>query len=123
MVGLELEVMAKKLDRFGWDRDRNSAAHDRLVTDWIAALADYTLDEIRAACRQWVRDNPRKMCNEGDIRRLIQAARREEMARYQAATSPQEDAPPKKRPTPEEAHRIMVEAGFKPRKFGGGDDQ
>ena len=75
MVALELEVMAKKMDRFGWERDRGTAAHDRLVIDWMEALRDFPLDEVRAACREWVREYPRKMPNEGDIRALVMAAR------------------------------------------------
>lgn len=75
MVAVELEVMAKKMDRFGWERDRNSPAHDRLVTDWMDALCDFPLEEVRAACREWVSSEPRKMPNEGDILKRIMAAR------------------------------------------------
>jgi len=77
MVAVELEVMAKKMDRFGfgWERDRNSPAHDRLVIDWMDALCDFPLDEVRAACREWVSSEPRKMPNEGDILKRIMAAR------------------------------------------------
>jgi hypothetical protein len=122
MVAVELEVMAKKLDRFGWDRDRNSAAHDRLVRDWIAALQDYPLDEIQEACRQWVRQNPRKMCNEGDIRSLIDTARHDEWLKRKAEMPPEPPAPPKNKPTPEQANEILRQAGFAPKTFGRGDE-
>ena len=82
MVAVELEVMAKKMDRFGWERDRGSAAHDRLIVDWMNALQDYPLAEVQEACRAWVLSNPRKMPNEGDIRGVISSHRREAVARH-----------------------------------------
>ena len=85
MVALELEVLAKKHDRFGWDRDRNSPAHDRLITDWMDALQDYPLDEIQAACRAAILDNPRMMPNEGHIVAKINEARRVKVAAFKAA--------------------------------------
>lgn len=75
MVAVELEVLAKKLDRFGWERDRNSPAHDRMLIDWMDALQDYPLDEIRAACREAVRARPNQMPNEGHILAEIMKAR------------------------------------------------
>lgn len=75
MVAVELEVLAKKLDRFGWERDRNSPAHDRMLIDWMDALQDYPLDEIRAACREAVRARPNSMPNEGHIMAEIMKAR------------------------------------------------
>ena len=50
-VALELEVLAKKMDRFGWERDRGTPAHDRMVNDWIDALQDFPLSEIQDAVR------------------------------------------------------------------------
>lgn len=80
MIALELEVLAKKFDRFGWDRDRGSAAHDRLVIDWMDALQDYPLDEVRAACRAAVIASPRHMPNEGQVIAEIMEARRRHVA-------------------------------------------
>ena len=76
VVAVELEVLAKKLDRFGWERDRGSAAHDRLMIDWMDALQDYPIDEIRAACRAAVLENPNRMPNEGHVRAQILEARK-----------------------------------------------
>ncbi|MFV0383369.1 hypothetical protein [Paracoccus sp. (in: a-proteobacteria)] len=95
MVALELEIMAKKMDRFGWDRERGSAAHDRLVRDWIDVLMDYPLTEVRAACRLWVLEAPRRMPNEGDIRAIVIRER----GRRLAASRPPARAP---------AHRGMT---------------
>jgi hypothetical protein len=118
MVGLELEVMAKKLDRFGWDRDRGSAVHDRLVTDWMDALQDYPLDEVKAACVAWVQDNPRRMANEGDIRGKILAAR---ATRIAGLPKPPPE-PARARPTPEQAKAIIEAAGFRVRRMGDSPD-
>lgn len=111
MVAVELEVLAKKLDRFGWERDRGSYAHDRLVTDWMDALQDYPLDEIRAACAQAIIDNPNKMPNEGHVKAAILAARSK-----QVAVLPKPVEPSTPRATPEQrarANDILRAAGFK----------
>jgi len=118
MVAVELEVMAKKMDRFGWERDRNSAAHDRLVSDWMDALHDYPLDEVQAACREWVTSSPRKMPNEGDILGIIKTRRFSAMQAHKANLPP-EPEPPRKKPTPEEAREIMQRAGIAVNRIGG----
>lgn len=75
LIALELEVLARKLDRFGWDRDRGTAAHDRIILDWIDALDRYPLEEIQAACRALILANPRRMPNEGDVVQQIKDTR------------------------------------------------
>jgi hypothetical protein len=109
MVAVELEVMAKKLDRFGWERDRNSYAHDRMVIDWMDALQDYPLDEVRDACRAYVRENPGKMPNEGHIVAAILAARKAAIAHL---PRPETHEPPKERVSKEAAMEILARAGF-----------
>lgn len=118
MVALELEVVAKKMDRFGWEKDRNSTSHDRLMTDWMDALMDFPLVEVQTACRLWVQENPRKMPNEGDIRAIV-------LRQRQRALAARRPVPPTSRPdrrvaplTKERAAEIMQEAGFRPRVFG-----
>lgn len=115
MVAVELEVLAKKFDRFGWERDRGSAAHNRLLLDWMDALHDFPLPEIKAACADAVRDNPDRMPNEGHILKRIIAKRAE--AR-RAAPKPAE--PDRPAPTAEElearkarAAEILSGAGFR----------
>lgn len=112
MVAVELEVLAKKLDRFGWDRDRNTPVHDRLLVDWMDALQDYPLGEIQAACRRAVLQNPNRMVNEGHVKGEILKARRLAVL-------------PSYRPEPDErrevitqsrADEILAEVGFKPRR-------
>lgn len=118
MVAIELEVLAKKFDRFGWDRDRGSAAHDRIVTDWMDALQDYPLSEIQDACRSAVRDRPSHMPNEGHIIELIMAERRRYVAKWKARNQPARPPETKRQPgNPETANRILEEAGFRPRRM------
>lgn len=120
MVAVELEVLAKKMDRFGWERDRNSPAHDRLVIDWMDALQDYPLDEIRAACREAVKARPNAMPNEGHIIAKIMEARalflRMNASQLRSNSDP---TPIREKPSPERIAEIMADVGFKPKTFGG----
>lgn len=74
-MAFELEVLAKQVDRFGWDRDRGTPAHDRVMMDWMDALQDYPLAEIQAACVASVIAYPNKMPNYGHVKAQIIAAR------------------------------------------------
>lgn len=117
MVALELEVLAKKLDRFGWERDRNSPAHDRLVIDWMDALQDFPLDEVRAACRAFIAKNPAKMPNEGHILAMIETARIAYL-QEKARLSPPLPEPPAPLPISKDAAReILDRAGFTPKRL------
>jgi len=113
MIAIELEVMAKKVDRFGWDRDRGTHAHDRLVTDWMDALQDYPLAEVKAACRACILASPNRMPNEGHVLEKIMDARRVAIA---AMPRPR-DEPRPPRVTPEAAAEIMAGAGYTPRRM------
>lgn len=113
MVAVELEVLAKKFDRFGWERDRGSMSHDRIVSDWMAALQDYPLAEVQAACRAAVIDSPSKMPNEGVILRIINAERSKIARRNRKRDV--EAAPVEKRVTAEMASKIMAEVGLSDR--------
>jgi len=108
-VAFELEVLAKKVDRFGWDRDRSTPAHDRLVMDWINALQDFPLGEVQAACVAGVLANPNKMPNEGHVRAEIMRARAKAVAAY---TPPAIPEPPRKRVDPDRANDIVRQAGI-----------
>lgn len=125
MVGLELEVMAKKLDRFGWEKDRGTPAHDRIMSDWMDALQDFPLDEIKNACRACVIELGKRrtggqyvpMPNEGDVLAHIMAERRRRVA---ALPKPREPEPVR---APEHdrraaAARILAETGFA-KRIGG----
>lgn len=75
MVALELDVLATKQDRFGWGRDRGTPTQDRLIVDWMDALQDYPIGEVRAACKACVMDKPSQMPNEGHVVAQIMKAR------------------------------------------------
>lgn len=115
MVALELEVLAKKLDRFGWERDRGSAAHDRIVMDWMDALQDYPLDEVRAACKAAVLESPSKMPNEGHVISQIMAARKRYLALNPPSRAPE---PEKKRMTGEVSNAIAEKYGYGFKRMG-----
>lgn len=115
MVGFELEVLAKKLDRFGWERDRNNPAHDRMMLDWMDTLQDYPLDEIRAACRAAVLERPNAMPNEGHIVAQIKKARAAFLAINRPKPKPE---PERQRPTADQASAILAEYGFRPKRMG-----
>ena len=115
MVALELEVLAKKVDRFGWERDRGSAAHDRLMMDWMNALQDYPLDEVREACAAAILARPDKMPNEGHVVLQIMAARQ----RFLKANPPTPEPEPERKPVDRErAAEILAQAGYAPKRFG-----
>lgn len=113
----ELEALAKKFDRFGWDRDRGTAAQDRIITDWMDALEDFPMAEIRAACKRCVLENPNGMPNEGHVRAAILEARREAVARLPRRDTDQV-TPRHLRPSPEAATEILRANGFAPKRFG-----
>lgn len=100
MVGLELEVISRKVDRFGWDA-MNGHVRQRLIADWISALADFTLEEIGAATREILAGDPREAVNEQKVCRVILRHR----ARRLAAI-PMPPEPERQTPTPEAKARV-----------------
>ena len=118
LVGFEMEVMASKLDKFGWQRDRGSGIAERLLTDWMDALQDYPLGEIQSACAYAIEENPGKMPHEGYIYKIIMRER----AKVIAATRPPKPVEHEThRPTEAERKRsadYLAQAGFAPKKFG-----
>ena len=112
---MELEVLAMKMDRFGWARDRGTAVQDRIIRDWIDALVDYPLDEVQAACRAAVMENPGKMPNEGHVHAQIMAARRRKLA---ATMKPPEPPVARELVSRERAAEILEERGFAPKRMG-----
>ena len=115
MLAMELEYLAKKFDRYGWDRDRNTAAQDRQKLDFMDALQDYPLDEVRAACKAVVLASPNRMPNEGHIVAQVLAERKRAVTHIPKQET-QDEA--RKRVTAERAAQIVAAAGFAPRRFG-----
>jgi hypothetical protein len=102
MIGFEQEVLAKTVDRFGWDRDAGSPSHDRMVTDWMNSLQDFPLVEVQRACLAAISAKPDKMPNWGHVKAQILAARRVAIA-----------SQPK--PVEQVAERVAPDAGMKAR--------
>ncbi|GAB5431269.1 MAG: hypothetical protein EpisKO_06390 [Epibacterium sp.] len=116
MLAMECEYLAKKFDRFGWERERNTPAQDRQKLDFMDALQDFPLSEVQAACRAAVLANPNRMPNEGHVRAEIMRARSSRVAAAPAAASQPE--PKRKRIDGARASEIMREIGFTPRRMG-----
>ena len=79
-VGLELEIYSKKVDRFGWDRDKGSPVQDRIISDWMEALSDFPLDEIRESIARLMRRN--KPVHEGSVHSEIMRIRQAKADRF-----------------------------------------
>ena len=115
MIGLELEVLAKQVDRYGWDRDRGTPAHDRVMLDWMKALQDYPLPEVQDACQAAVLANPNKMPNYGHVVAEIIKARQRVVA---AQPKRIETTGLRKPDDRSNADAILINAGFRPKTFG-----
>lgn len=69
-VCLVMEVMVRKHDKFGWDQ-MNAGMRQMIREDWLAALSDYPVQEVREACRMHTQEAPNKVPNEGHIKAII----------------------------------------------------
>lgn len=96
-----MEVMVRKHDKFGWDQ-MNAGMRQMIREDWLSALSDYPVDEVRNACRMHTQEMPNKVPNEGHIKAILLRERRHAVA---AQPKPVEPAP---------AARV-VDAGMKAR--------
>ena len=115
-VALELEVLAKKTDRYGWERDRGTMAHDQMMGDWIDALQDFPLEEVREGIKAAMDEKHGKMPNEREVLFQVHKARAKWLL---AQPKPQAPQDPERRPaTAEEARKIMEEYGFAPKRMG-----
>lgn len=110
-LGIELEVVSAKVDRFGWGK-MPDALRIRLRQDWMDTLQDYGVDEVRAACAEALEDNPREATNEGRIKARIIAARARRLA---AVPKPIEPEPETRKPdaATRAAQAAELLAGFK----------
>ena len=92
-VCVVMEMMVRKYDKFGWDQ-MNSGMRQMVREDWLFALADYPVDEVRAACRQHTIDMPSKVPNEGHIKAQILKARAKIVTRIDRPDPPKNFATP-----------------------------
>lgn len=87
--------------------------------DWADVLEGFPKEAIEAACLRFMRTGKRKPVP-GEIYQLAaEAMPRPQIVRQ--APPPEPARPP--RVTAEQAEAIMKQAGFRPRKFGGSDDE
>ena len=116
-MAFELEVLARKQDRFGWERDRGTPAQDRLIMDWMDVLGDYPLAEVKAACRQAILTAPSKLPNEGHILQIIQAERHKDYVDWKHKNP----EPPAAELVKEvfDSNSYLKQYGFAPKTFGG----
>lgn len=68
-------------------------AHDRIITDWMDALQDYPLEEVKEACKAAVTAQPNRMPNEGHILSAIMEARKSKVAALPRPLPAPEPAP------------------------------
>lgn len=123
-IAIELEVIAKKIDRDAWDRDRSKPYHNRINQDWIYALQDFTLKEIQRACQQAVEINPNRMPNEGHIKKIILGNRSKyfQIHKNTNAALNSNCGEERQKVTTEQAENILKEVGFDLKKMAGPDE-
>jgi hypothetical protein len=112
MLAVELEVLAMKTDKFGWERERGNPIQDRLITDWMDALQDYPLDEVKAGITACLDIKPGKMPNERDVLFQVHKDRARQLIIAKAQAKVVVPDPERRTATAEERARIMKEVGF-----------
>jgi len=103
-VCLVMEVMVRKHDKFGWDQ-MNAGMRQMIREDWLHALADYPVDEVRTACRIHTQEQPGKVPNEGHIKAIILRQRAKVVA---ALPKPVEPETQREEASPERKARIAA---------------
>jgi len=116
-VCVVMETMVRKHDKFGWDQ-MNAGMRQMIREDWLAALSDYPVGEVRGACRLHTQEAPNKVPNEGHIKAIIVRERGKALA---AAPRLATASKPLNKPTAEERKRsadYAARAGFSgPKRF------
>lgn len=113
-------MVAQKTDRFGWDRNRETPVQDRLIIDWMDALQDFTIEEIRGAIAACLDAKPGRTPNERDV--LFQVHKLRARDAIKPYKPPGNINPP---PTEEEKARMnafLAEVGFRPKRMQEIDD-
>lgn len=113
-LGMLCEFLSRKHDRFGWDR-MSKQLRGEIIRDFLAALQNYPMDEVREAARECEADNPNRMPNEQHIRAKIIAKRGRISAMARARRV--EEQEPRQAADQEAAREIMERAGFTPQRF------
>lgn len=115
-VGMVCEMLSRKYDRFGWER-MDSGMKALILTDFMDALQNYPLSEIREAARRCEARDPDRMPKESHIRREIQTARQRKADRVCPPSRPEPGPARIGIPSQEDAAKIMEAAGFTAKRF------
>lgn len=83
------------------------------MDDWMEALEDWPVYEVRDALRAWVINNPSRRPNYGDIRAILNKRRGQQWA----GQKPQLKEPVRKPVSADRAAEIMAANGYSPRRF------
>ena len=109
LVGVRLELISRKYDRFGWD-NISAEVRSMLKADWNDKLMDYSIDEIDAAISDYVDDvRNKKAAHEGQIKAIIIANRQRVVASQQKPVEPE---PERIQATAEQRQAIIDEVNF-----------
>lgn len=80
------------------------------MADWMDALQNYSPDEIRYGCREYLKGEDRaRKPKPGDIRSLIDADRAKRLVAYRASLPPAPDVAPRVSPADMEHRRKVAE--------------
>lgn len=94
-IGVRVEALLEPY----WDKRPSDLVKAEIIMDWMEALQGFSPDEIRTACRDYLKGpDCRAKPKPGDIRRLIEAAR---AARLAALPKPPEPGPEIRKPPPD----------------------
>lgn len=102
-----------------WQSQLSPEMKGAVLADWCDELEDWPQDDVRAALREWRSKNPSRKPNPGHVVEILKRWRGQSFA---ASRPAQQEPPREERCSPEVASEIMAKAGFRPRKFGGGND-
>lgn len=91
-----------------WRDDMSDGKRALILADWCDELEDWPVDSVKAALRQWRRENPSKKPNPGHIMQILKRAWGERNAdAVRAATATPMSGP--NGMTPEQHEKLMAE--------------
>lgn len=97
-----------------WREDDEFALTEAIARDWADILEGMPQDAIAKACMAYLRSEPRRKPTPG----AIYALARDFLPRPVVVQRPPPPEVERPRITAERANEIMIEAGFRPKKFG-----
>ena len=95
-----------------WQNDLSQRKRDLILMDWCDELEEWPVESVKAALRNWRRDNPSKKPNPGHILQILNRAWGERNAPIVAAVLAPPTEPPKERISDEARLAILAEVGM-----------